>query len=95
MIINFKGKLMDINFKKQIINDYQVSSDDFKDKSNIFTVNKADESFLFYNKAPFAAICTGGKVFMRSENPALINKLRKNFKEYPGAWFAEIAILGF
>lgn len=80
---------MDINFKKQIMNDYQVSPDDFKDKNNIFTVNKADESFLFYNKATFAAICTGGKVFMRSENPDLINKLRENFKEYPGAWFAE------
>lgn len=91
MIINFKGKLMDINFKKQIMNDFSISHDDFKDKNNIFTVNKADESFLFYNKAPFAAICTGGKVFMRSENPYLINKLRKNFKEYPGAWFAEAA----
>ena len=71
------------------MNDFSISHDDFKDKNNIFTVNKADESFLFYNKAPFAAICTGGKVFMRSENPYLINKLRKNFKEYPGAWFAE------
>lgn len=82
---------MDINFKKQIMNDFSISSDDFKDKNNIFTVNKADESFLFYNKAPFAAICTGGKVFMKSDNPALINKLREKFKEYPGAWFAEIA----
>lgn len=91
MIINLKGNLMDINFKKQIMNDYQVSPDDFKGKNNIFTVNKADESFLFYNKATFAAICTGGKVFMRSENPDLINKLKENFKEYPGAWFAEAA----
>lgn len=91
MIINLKGNLMDINFKKQIMNDFSISSDDFKDKNNIFTVNKADEGFLFYNKAPFAALCTGGKVFMRSENPDLINKLRKNFKEYPGAWFAETA----
>ena len=73
------------------MNDYQVSSDDFKGKNNFFTVNKADESFLFYNKAPFSALCTGGKVFMRSDNHELINKLKKNFKEYPGAWFAETA----
>ncbi len=91
MIINLKGNLMDINFKKQIMNDFSISSDDFKDKNNIFTVNKEDESFLFYNKAPFSALCTGGKVFMRSDNHELINKLKKNFKEYPGAWFAEIA----
>lgn len=80
---------MDINFKKQIMNDYQVSPEGFKDKYNIFTVNEADESFLFYDKAPFSAICTGGKVFMRSDKPALINKLREKFKKYPGAWFAE------
>lgn len=80
---------MDINFKKQIMNDYQVSPEGFKDKNNIFTVNEAEESFLFYNKAPFSALCTGGKVFMRSDNPYLINKLREKFKEYPGAWFAE------
>lgn len=80
---------MDINFKKQILNDFSISPEGFKDKNNIFVVNKADESFLFYNKAPFAAICKGGKVFMRSENPDLINKLKEKFKEYPGAWFAE------
>ena len=80
---------MDINFKKQILNDFSISPEEFKDKNNIFVVNKADESFLFYNKAPFAAICTGGKVFMRSENPDLINKLKEKFKEYSGAWFAE------
>ena len=28
---------------------------------------------------------------MRSDNHELINKLKKNFKEYPGAWFAEAA----
>lgn len=82
---------MDSNFKKQIMNDYSISPGDFKDKKNIFTANKPDDSFLFYNKAPFSTICTGGKVFMRSENPDLIDKLRENFKAYPGAWFAEAA----
>ena len=80
---------MDINFKKQILNDFSISPEGFKDKNNIFMVNKADESFLFYNKAPFTAICTGGKVLMRSENPDLINKLKRKFKKHPGAWFAE------
>ena len=80
---------MDINFKKQILNDFSISPEGFKDKNNIFVVNKADESFLFYNKAPFTAICTGGKVFMRSENPDLINKLKRKFKKHPGAWFTE------
>lgn len=82
---------MDRNFKKQIINDYSISPGAFKDKENIFTVNMPDESFLFYDKAPFSTICTGGMVFMRSENPDLIDELRGNFKEYPGAWFAEAA----
>ena len=82
---------MDRNFKKQIINDYSISPGAFKDKENIFTVNMPDESFLFYDKAPFSTICTGGMVLMRSENPDLIDELRGNFKEYPGAWFAEAA----
>lgn len=82
---------MDRNFKKQIINDYSISPRAFKDKENIFAVNMPDESFLFYDKAPFSTICTGGMVLMRSENPDLIDELRGNFKEYPGAWFAEAA----
>lgn len=82
---------MDINFKKQIMNDYSISFGEFKDRKNIFTVNKPEESFFFYDKAPFSAICVGGKVFMRSENLDLIDELRENFKDYPGAWFAEAA----
>lgn len=83
--------VMDINFKKQIMNDYSISDGNFNDKANVFVVNKPDESFLFYDRTPFSAICTGGKVFMRSENHDLIDKLRENFKAYPGAWFAEAA----
>lgn len=52
---------MDINFKKQIMNDYSISSGEFKDRKNIFTVNKPEEPFLFYDKAPFSAICVGEK----------------------------------
>ena len=82
---------MDINFKRQIMNDFSISEEEFHSKNNVFTYNKPTNDFLFYNRSDFSIICTNDKVFMRSENPALINKLRKNFKEYPGAWFAEIA----
>ena len=80
---------MDINFKKQIMNDFSIGEEEFHSKNNIFTHNNPEDDFLFYNRADFSAICTSGKVFMRSENPVLINKLREKFKAYPGAWFAE------
>ena len=82
---------MDINFKKQIMNDYFISDGKFSDKANVFVVNKPDDSFLFYDRSEFSAICTGGKVYMRSESADLIDKLRENFQNYPGAWFAEAA----
>lgn len=82
---------MDINFKKQIMNDYSINKEDYYSARHIFSVNQVDESFMFYDKADFAAICTAGKVFMRSDNPELMEELKKNFKDYPGAWFAEVA----
>lgn len=82
---------MDINFKKQIMNDFSIGEEEFHSKNNIFTHNNPEDDFLFYNRADFSAICTSGKVFMRSENSVLINKLREKFKAYPGAWFAEAA----
>lgn len=80
---------MDVNFKKQIMNDYSITYEEFEAKGNIFKVNKADDSFMFNDKKLFSAICTGGRIFMRSENSDLIDKLRQSFKAYPGAWFAE------
>lgn len=82
---------MDHNFKRQIKNDYSVSSDKFNSKENIFTLNKRDESFLFYDRADFSMICTRGKIFMRTDRPKLLDDLRKIYKNYPGAWFAEAA----
>lgn len=82
-------KDMDVNFKKQIMNDYSITYEEFEAKGNIFKVNKADDSFMFNDKKLFSAICTGGRIFMRSENSDLIDKLRQSFKAYPGAWFAE------
>ena len=82
---------MDHNFKSQIKNDYSISSDKFNSKENIFTLNKRDESFLFYDRADFSMICTRGKIFMRTDRPKLLDELRKIYKDYPGAWFAEAA----
>lgn len=82
---------MDINFKNQILNDFSIGEEEFSSKNNIFTHNNPSGDFLFFNRADFSVICTSGKVFMRSVNPDLIDKLRENFKTYPGAWFAEAA----
>lgn len=82
---------MDINFKRQIMNDYSISEEDFDSTRHVFAANQVDESFMFYDKADFAVICTAGKVFMRSDNPELMEELKKNFKDYSGAWFAEAA----
>lgn len=82
---------MDINFKKQIMNDYSINKEDYYSARHIFSVNQVDESFMFYDKADFSTICTAGKVFMRSDNPELMEELKKNFKDYPGAWFSEAA----
>lgn len=82
---------MDNNFKNQLMNDFSISERDFYSKNNILTLNKPTDDFLFHNRVEFSAICTGGKVYMRSENANLIDKLRENFQNYPGAWFAEAA----
>ena len=73
------------------MNHYFISDGKFSDKANVLVVNKPDDSFLFYDRSEFSAICTGGKVYMRSESADLIDKLRENFQNYPGAWFAEAA----
>lgn len=80
---------MDINFIKQIMNDFSLSEDEFYSKNNIFTQNVPSEDFLFYNKSDFSLICTDNRVFMRSDNQKLIKKLEATYKDYPGQWFAE------
>lgn len=82
---------MDINFKRQIMNDFSIGEEEFCSKNNIFTYNNPKDDFLFYNRSDFSIICTNNKVFMRSEDHDLIDELRENFKDYPGAWFAEAA----
>lgn len=82
---------MDINFIKQIMNDFSLSEDEFYSKNNIFTQNVPSEDFLFYNKSDFSLICTDNRVFMRSDNLKLIEKVEAIYKAYPGQWFSESA----
>lgn len=82
---------MDINFIKQIMNDFSLSEDEFYSKNNVFTQNVPSEDFLFYNKSDFSLICTDNRVFMRSDNLKLIEKLEAIYKAYPGQWFSESA----
>ena len=82
---------MDLNFKKQIINDFSISEEKFNSKKNIFTSNEPADDFLFYNRSDFSLICTDNRVFMRSDNLKLIEKLETTYKTYPGQWFSESA----
>lgn len=80
---------MDINFKRQIMNDFSIGEEEFCSINNIFTYNNPKDDFLFYNKSDFSIICTNNKVFMRSCNQKLIEKLEAKYKAYPGQWFSE------
>ena len=82
---------MDINFKRQIMNDFSTSEDEFCSDNNIFTCNETAGDFLFYNRSDFSLICTNNKIFMRSDNSKLIEKLEVIYKAYPGQWFSESA----
>lgn len=80
---------MDINFKRQIMNDFSIGEEEFNSKNNIFTHNNPEGDFLFYNRSDFSIICTNDKVFMRSDKPKLMEILEAIYKNYPGQWFAE------
>lgn len=80
---------MDINLKRQIMNDFSIGEEEFNSKYNIFTHNNPEDDFLFYNRADFSMICSNNKVFMRSDNQKLIEKLEDKYKAYPGQWFSE------
>lgn len=80
---------MDINFKRQIMNDFSIGEEEFNSKNNIFTHNNPEGDFLFYNRSDFSLICTNDKVFMRSDKPKLMEILEATNKNYPGQWFAE------
>lgn len=80
---------MDINFKKQLMIDFSLSEEEFTLGDNVFTNNEPTEDFLFYNRSDFSLICVDNRVFMRSENRKLIEKLKTTYRDYPGQWFSE------
>ncbi len=80
---------MEKNFKKQILNDFSLSEIDFESKDRFFVTNKADADFLFHNRYDFSLLISHGILFIRSENQKLIERLEKEYKTYPIAWFCE------
>ena len=60
----------------------------------IYSSNEPTDDFLFYNRSDFSLICTDNRVFMRSDNAKLIEKLETTYKDYPGQWFSEACNIG-
>ena len=80
---------MDINFKRQILNDFLISEEEFDYGGNIFVVNNPDDRFLFYNKFILTIIIFDNRIFVRSNDDKLIGALKKEYMKYPGQWFTE------
>ena len=80
---------MDINFKRQILNDFSISEEEFDYGGNIFVVNNPNDTFLFYNKSLLSIIIFNDRIFVRSNDNKLIGALKKEYMKYPGQWFTE------
>lgn len=80
---------MDINFKRQILNDFSISEEEFDYGGNIFVVNNPNDTFLFYNKSLLTIIIFDNRIFLRSNDDKLIGALKKEYMKYPGQWFTE------
>lgn len=80
---------MDINFKRQILNDFSISEEEFDYGGNIFVVNNPNDKFLFYNKSLVSIIIFGNRIFVRSNDNKLIEELKNEYHSYPGQWFTE------
>lgn len=80
---------MDINFKRQILNDFLISEEEFDYGGNIFVVNNPNDTFLFYNKSLVSIIIFDNRIFVRSNDNKLIEELKNEYHSYPGQWFTE------
>lgn len=80
---------MDINFKRQILNDFSISEEEFDYEGNIFVVNNPNDTFLFYNKSLVSIIIFDNRIFVRSNDNKLIEELKNEYHSYPGQWFTE------
>lgn len=80
---------MDINFKRQILNDFSISEEEFEYGGNIFVVNNPNDTFLFYNKSLLSIIIFDNRIFLRSSDNKIIKTLKEEYSTYPGQWFTE------
>lgn len=80
---------MDINFKRQILNDFSISEEEFDYGGNIFVVNNPNDTFLFYNKSLLTIIIFDNRIFVRSSDNKIIETLKEEYSTYPGQWFTE------
>ena len=71
------------------MNDFSLSEEEFALGDNVFANNEPTKDFLFHNRSDFSLICVDNRVFMRSDNRKLIEKLKNRYKNYPGQWFSE------
>lgn len=75
--------------EKQLSYEFDLTKEDFLNKSNIFTVKKHDENFLSNNKTRASIVIYKEKILVRSENNNLLKELKDKYANYPGQWFLE------
>lgn len=80
---------MNVNFKKQLLNDFYLDEKDLFSKKNIFVVNKSDSSFFYNHRHALAIFFINDKVLVRSSNETLIEVLENEYKNCEGEWFSE------
>lgn len=80
---------MDINFGKQLTNDFSITSENLHKSTNHFVVNESEIGFITYNNHRLAINILANKILFRSSNSDLIKRLEDEYNDYPAAWFFE------
>lgn len=80
---------MNANLEKQLLNDFLIDSKNLNNNTNYFIVNHSDTGFLTYNNNKLAINILPNKILFRSDNKTLIDILKREYKDYPAAWFFE------
>lgn len=82
------NKVKDIIIK-QLSYEFNLSLNNSPKNSNIFTLKKSDDNFLFNNRTSTSIISYENRLLVRSDNENLLKNLKENYKDYPAAWFLE------
>lgn len=80
---------MNSNLEKQLLNDFLLDSKSLNNNTNYFIVNNSDVGFLTYNNHKLAINVLPNKILFRSDNKTLIDTLKREYRDYPAAWFFE------